>query len=240
MSSRGTKLLRQFLSTTLIWFVAAPLLSAVELPLFEVDVVPILKQHCFECHAGDLLEAGLDLQQRLKIFAGGESGPAIIPGSAETSLLFQKIVTGDMPPDEESVPEGEIEVIRRWIDQGALLTREETLDSVKREFAAMHVNEAFVMTNVFNSYCIVCHGKWKQEAGLDLRTRESILRGGKSGPAMVLGSPDKSLVYQRILRDEMPPKHNIFGDMTYVYRVKSTDFEKLRLWIELGAPSDSP
>ena len=38
--------------------------------------------------------------------------------------------------------------------------------------------------------CVVCHGGRTQQAKLDLRSRESILRGGKSGPAAVLGTPE--------------------------------------------------
>ncbi len=46
--------------------------------------------------------------------------------------------------------------------------------------------------------CTACHGPRKQEAKLDLRTRESMLRGGKSGPAIVPGKPEESLVLKKI------------------------------------------
>ena len=45
--------------------------------------------------------------------------------------------------------------------------------------------------------CTVCHGPRKQEGKLDLRTRESMLRGGKSGPAIVPGKPGESLVLKK-------------------------------------------
>ena len=94
---------------------------------------------------------------------------------------------------------------------------------------------AEVFVNVFRSHCIVCHGKWRQEAGLDLRTRESMLRGGKSGPALVPGKPQESLVLTRVARDEMPPKKDLFGDTNYVRRVKTADVDSLRRWIAEGA-----
>ena len=45
--------------------------------------------------------------------------------------------------------------------------------------------------------CTACHGPRKQEAKLDLRTRESMLRGGKSRPAIVPGKPEESLVLKK-------------------------------------------
>ena len=47
--------------------------------------------------------------------------------------------------------------------------------------------------------CTVCHGARKQEAKLDLRTRESMLRGGKSGPAFIPGKPNESLILKKRL-----------------------------------------
>ena len=53
--------------------------------------------------------------------------------------------------------------------------------------------------------CTVCHGARKQEAKLDLRTRESMLRGGKSGSAFVPGKPGESLILKKLRDGEMPP-----------------------------------
>ena len=98
-----------------------------------------------------------------------------------------------------------------------------------------------IMTNVFHSYCIDCHGKWKQEAGLDLRTHESILAGGDSGPVLIPGKPDESPVYLRLLANEMPPAKNLHGDKNYSYRPRAEDVEQLRGWIAAGAlPAQTP
>lgn len=105
---------------------------------------------------------------------------------------------------------------------------------------AVDVTEQEMMANVFLPHCAPCHGKWKQEGGLDVRTRDSLLRGGDSGPALVSGDAQKSLVFQRILADEMPPKKDIFGDTNYVRRVKPSDLERLRTWINSGTPPIHP
>ena len=89
---------------------------------FESDIRPLLKTHCFQCHGeGQELEGGLDARLRKLLVQGGENGAAIVPGSREKSVLFQRIVTQEMPPDsaELRLSATEIERIGRWIDRGA-------------------------------------------------------------------------------------------------------------------------
>ena len=114
------------------------------------------------------------------------------------------------------------------------------LAGTDRRAAAADATEAQVLHNIFLSHCVVCHGKWQQQAGLDLRTRDAMLRGGDSGPALVPGDAEASLVYQRIARDEMPPKKSIFGEKNYVRRVHAADVDRLKDWIDAGTPEDGP
>lgn len=94
--------------------------------LFESQIRPILKAHCFHCHGEDgATEGGLDLRLRRWIVAGGESGPAIEIGDSDTSLLLDRIESGDMPPGDQSLPQDEIETLRAWINQGANTARPE-------------------------------------------------------------------------------------------------------------------
>ena len=67
-------------------------------PLFERDVVPILNAYCVHCHGWVYRKAGLDLRSLPLLLKGGKTGPAIERGSAEHSLLFQKMSSGEMPP----------------------------------------------------------------------------------------------------------------------------------------------
>ncbi len=53
--------------------------------------------------------------------------------------------------------------------------------------------------------CIRCHGGEKQEAGLDLRRRFLMQKGGDSGTALLAGNPDESLLIQKVEANEMPP-----------------------------------
>ncbi|NBU76933.1 MAG: DUF1549 domain-containing protein, partial [Planctomycetes bacterium] len=55
----------------------------------------------------------------------GESGPAIVPGHAETSLLIQRVRDGTMPPGKKKLSAGEMEILARWISQGARVDKPE-------------------------------------------------------------------------------------------------------------------
>ena len=86
---------------------------------FDKDVLPVLQTHCFKCHGANEQQAELDLRNRAALLRGGESGPAIVPGSAETSLLWIKIAADKMPPGKAKLTAAEKEVIRAWLESGA-------------------------------------------------------------------------------------------------------------------------
>ena len=87
---------------------------------------------------------------------------------------------------------------------------------------------------IFQTRCVLCHGKRRQEGGLDLRTQASRLKGGKSGPALVPGKPDESLILKRISSGEMPPPKMLFE---YAVRPPtSSEVKTLRKWITAGSP----
>src|SRR5262249_37841307 len=88
---------------------------------FEKDILPILQQHCIKCHGGQFKPAGLDVTTAAKLLAGSSSGPVLVKGSADKSVLFDKLATGAMPPPEKEDPltDQEIAMIRKWIDSGA-------------------------------------------------------------------------------------------------------------------------
>jgi Protein of unknown function (DUF1553)/Protein of unknown function (DUF1549)/Planctomycete cytochrome C len=93
--------------------------------VFERDVRPILKTHCFHCHGEEeKREAGLDTRLVRQLTAGGESGAAIVAGNAQDSLLWQRIEAGEMPP-KGKLSEAEKQSIHDWLEQGAKTARPE-------------------------------------------------------------------------------------------------------------------
>jgi len=57
---------------------------------------------------------------------------------------------------------------------------------------------------LFDRNCLVCHGPGVQRAGLDLRSKESVLRGSASGPVIRPGNAEESLLYQLITHQKEP------------------------------------
>ncbi len=95
---------------------------------FEVHVRPILKTHCFHCHGEEgKPKARLDVRLRRLLAHGGKSGPAIVPGDRGKSPLWRRLHEGEMPPEEAAKrpSSAEIDLIGRWIDQGAPTLRPE-------------------------------------------------------------------------------------------------------------------
>lgn len=89
---------------------------------YEKHVRSILKTHCFHCHGeGDELKGGLDVRLRRLMAKGGESGPAIVVGKPQESLLFERVRSGEMPPEEVELrlTPKEIATIQQWIVEGA-------------------------------------------------------------------------------------------------------------------------
>ena len=187
---------------------------------FEKDILPIFERTCLQCHSGASPQGDLHLDRIESMLAGGKSGPALVPGDSDRSLLVSKLVSGAMPPGDANLSQEEIGAIRFWIDAqaahtgGRLYTEKDVLP-------------------IFQMHCVNCHGKAKQEAGLDLRTRAARLRGGESGPALVPGDPGRSLLYSRIVSQEMPPLDEIRPPTT-------AEVEVLRQWILAGARNDPP
>ncbi|NQV26555.1 MAG: DUF1553 domain-containing protein [Rhodopirellula sp.] len=92
---------------------------------FESNIRPVLVKHCYECHSAqtEASESGLRLDTRSTIRAGGDRGPAVVPGSPEKSLLLSAVMHLDpdlkMPPQKPKLPDSVIADLRKWISLGA-------------------------------------------------------------------------------------------------------------------------
>ncbi|MDX2037183.1 MAG: PSD1 and planctomycete cytochrome C domain-containing protein [Isosphaeraceae bacterium] len=93
---------------------------------FEKEVRPILVARCLGCHGPEKQKGGLRLDSRAAVMSGGDSGPAVVPGSLEESRLVEAIRYGDelqMPP-KSKLPADEIAALERWVAAGAHWTAE--------------------------------------------------------------------------------------------------------------------
>ena len=92
--------------------------------LFELKVQPILREHCFKCHShgAEKIKGGLVLDSASALLTGGDTGPAIVPGQPEKSLLIAAIKqTGElkMPAKANKLSDDDIAVIEQWVKAGA-------------------------------------------------------------------------------------------------------------------------
>src|SRR5262245_18207367 len=78
---------------------------------------------------------------------------------------------------------------------------------------------------ILASRCLECHSGPEPKGQLDLSQAKAALRGGETGVALVSGRPDESYLWQRIVTDEMPPKHPLPAGERAI----------LRAWITAGA-----
>ncbi|MFO1092453.1 MAG: PSD1 and planctomycete cytochrome C domain-containing protein [Planctomycetaceae bacterium] len=93
---------------------------------FEHDVRPILRTHCLDCHgAAKEKEGNLDLRLVRFQIAGGDSGPGLVPGQPDASLILKRVRSREMPPGEVKLSEREAQVLEQWIAAGAPTARPE-------------------------------------------------------------------------------------------------------------------
>ena len=97
-------------------------LSEQQVAFFEKRIRPVLAEHCYECHSqgADKIEGGLLLDFSETLRRGGDSGPAIVPGDVDQSVLIDAVRYGslEMPP-EGKLPERVIADLVKWVAMGA-------------------------------------------------------------------------------------------------------------------------
>lgn len=173
-------------------------------PRFEKDVLPIFSQYCFTCHGQSAPKLGLDLRTAASTLKGTYNGPVIVKGSPEQSVLWQKVSKHAMPPAVygQTVPDTDIEILKRWIAAGA---PSDHPGGDGKEAAEQRVRFEKEILPVLTARCVQCHGQGKPMAGLDLRTAASLLKGSNSGPIVVEGFSERSLLIRKVTSHSMPP-----------------------------------
>ncbi|MFC5409330.1 DUF1553 domain-containing protein [Larkinella bovis] len=91
---------------------------------FNTQIKPLLNKHCIACHGGVKKASNFSLLFEHEALAPAKSGkPAIVPGDADASELIRRLTLHDpeerMPLDAPPLKEEDIELLRKWIDQGA-------------------------------------------------------------------------------------------------------------------------
>lgn len=103
---------------------------------FEKEIRPILVEHCYECHSAESnVQGGLQLDTRLGIEVGGDSGAVIVKGKPHASLLIEAVRYQNrnlqMPP-QNALPPDAVANLERWIEMGAPDPRESRVSPDER------------------------------------------------------------------------------------------------------------
>ena len=156
---------------SLIWLTGTGLLcwcatasEAVGTVSFSRDILPILSDNCFSCHGPDegARKAKLRLDTQAGALGAGKSGEvAVVPGDSAKSELIRRLVTADpddvMPPPKSNrhLTSQQVELIRRWIDQGAAWGRHWAFETPRRPAATTHGSSRHSLGDVAPSGTVV-------------------------------------------------------------------------------------
>jgi hypothetical protein len=225
---------------------------------FVSQIAPIFVKHCLDCHGKDA-KGGLRLDTFAGMKGGGKSGPLLVIGEADNSLLIARLTAaGDarMPKGGEPLSAAECGKIAEWINHGAKFDGDDPnkrLDklstvagrsgsklsskiSSKIVVARPTGNETVSFTKDIAPFmverCQRCHGGNDPKASLSLETFETLLIGGKTGAEIVPGNLEKSRLWALVGEQKpfkMPP-----GDSF----IKREHWNHLRTWILEGAKYD--
>ncbi len=126
---------KRLCAATVVAACGAPFLSQAAAPangaqfdFFEKKIRPVLVESCYECHSAGSkkVKGGLLLDTSEGLLRGGDSGPAIVPGNPQKSLLIQAIRHESkeedffMPPKKDKLEEAVIADFEQWVQMGAL------------------------------------------------------------------------------------------------------------------------
>lgn len=116
------------LPTLAVFFLVPAVAVAADPVDFAKHIRPLLEQHCTSCHGPAKQKGGLRLHTGQAVLKGGLNGPVVTPKKAADSPLMHALKgegdLGQMPP-KGKLPDADIALIARWIDEGAAVPAEE-------------------------------------------------------------------------------------------------------------------
>jgi serine/threonine protein kinase len=209
-----------------------------------VEVAPqareILQRHCYECHGKNpaKVERKFLVLDRASLLDPDRKN--VIPRDAEHSRLIQRIEDETMPPEDEElrlprVSAQELAILKEWIAGGAPVFPPEDPQAPTPPVVSYSQLAADVKA-IFIDRCYDCHHTRKKgkdeepKGGIKILNHNLLVSTRK---VVIPGNPDESELYQLLVADEsnklmMPPKSQ--------GRLPPEDIEKIRKWIEAGAP----
>lgn len=129
--------MREIIAGSLVCLLTATVCAADPQVDYTSRIKPLLKARCYACHGALKQEGGLRLDTAASAIRGGDSGPAIVPGDVEESLIWLRVSAADeserMPPEGEPLKLEQLEQLRQWISERAVAPVDETPERDPRE-----------------------------------------------------------------------------------------------------------
>ena len=151
---------------------------------FRSQVAPILERHCVSCHIGDDAKGKLSLETAATVKAGGDSGPPIVPGNLDDSYLLE-VVSGEkplMPKNSPPLSKAQVEILRRWIKEGAVWPEGVELQDRKFEGQTWWSLEKLARPSVPTFAEQAPQAKWVRNAVDAFVAREHLKQGLEPAP----------------------------------------------------------
>ena len=219
---------------------ATPVAAQSPEDFFESRVRPVLARQCAECHSEGRTRGRLRVTTRAELLTGGKSGPAIVPGDPDASLLIKairhEIAKMEMPRDAPPLSPRDIEGLVEWVRMGAPWPESAppivVAASVSAGEGGMTPGAKIFLDKVrpvLEQKCFACHTS-EERGGLRLDSRERVLKGGGRGPAVIPGNPEQSLIIAalRHKREDLRMPRN-------AAKLSDAEIQGFVEWIEAGA-----
>ena len=219
---------------------------------FTKQVLPMMVAKCGGCHY-TASKGGFNFNTFAALEKGNQAGRVIIPGKGDGSRIYEVIESGDMPRGGAKVSKPELDMLVKWINDGALFDGASKTDKLtlapgtqvaaappemKLEVAKATGKETISFSKdiapVLVANCTGCHGAQQPGGMLNMEAFDSLLKGGESGAPLKPGTPAESLLVRKLKGSagkRMPlNKPALPNDVI-------AKFEK---WITEGAKFDAP
>ena len=208
----------------------APTLVADVAVSWESDIAALTEETCVSCHSQATALGGLDVSSYEATLAGGDTGPAVVPGEAHTSLLLTRQLSGDHPGQWSRE---QLDVVTHWIEAGAPEESPTTTLPTDMPGVTPGTPEADgfpawdgTVGALIEAKCLGCHDDTVTLGGLNLTSYNLALEGGVTGPAVVPGNPEASQLIVSQSAGDHP------GQFT------EEELQLMVQWIEAGAPEE--
>ncbi|HCK71452.1 MAG TPA: hypothetical protein DHW38_07730, partial [Planctomycetaceae bacterium] len=218
---------------------------------FVNQVVPILTAKCGNCHIRNA-RGMFSMSDYETLMKGPAEGVVVFPKDADGSRIVEVIVEGDMPRGGLKVADEELAILKKWISEGAKFDGEDPKASLSSlnpdvtigdlpmvELTKATGDETVRFSRdiapIFVENCVGCHGAGQRPSGrLDINRFSAMLRGGESGPPVLPGKAEESLLIKKLLGtgggQRMPLRKDPLSD---------EQMQLITTWISEGATFDA-